>query len=303
METNRGLHSSSSSTRSRSGASVKSKIGKTEDVFAVGTIVFLTTGVMENSVVELDGNTSSFHPIYCLQSDVDVSPVALTGMKQSGLCVMKGAGFEFLSTDTYSVIDDKLHNLFPNLFDWIIESEPYDATTSSWLICVRPPYHKSPVMYSDDQSLPTGFDIITTCQLARSKAGVQERVLYLVTRDRVPNETLKEWRPHASGKRVATLNEGFDVEDGSLDDTDDEISSAIPGSVPFPSTQPSLGLRHHQNGSEDEVEQDVISISDNEPEPAPSPVANAATPPCVNTIKDHFSSSMNFDDEENPWIS
>jgi hypothetical protein len=100
-------------------------------------------------------------------------------MKQSGLCVMKGVGFEFLSTDTYSTIDDKLRNLFPNLFDWIIEFEPSDATTSSWLICMKPPYRKNLVVYSDDQSLPTGFDIITACQLSKSKTGVQDRVLYL----------------------------------------------------------------------------------------------------------------------------
>lgn len=127
--------------------------------------------------MELDD--SSFHPVYDLQSDVDISPIALTGMKQSGLCVMKGAGFEFLSTDTYSTIDEKLRNLFPNLFDWIIESEPYDATTSSWLICMKPPYRKNLVVYSDDQCLPTGFDIITACQLSKSKAGIQDRVLYL----------------------------------------------------------------------------------------------------------------------------
>ena len=92
---------------------------------------------------------------------------------------MKGAGFEFLSTDTYSTIDEKLRNLFPNLFDWIMESEPYDATTYSWLICMKPPYRKSLVVYSDDRLLPTGFDIITACQLAKSKAGIQDRVLYL----------------------------------------------------------------------------------------------------------------------------
>lgn len=126
-----------------------------------------------------DDDSSSFHPVYGLQSDVDISPIALTGMKQSGLCVMKGSGFNFRSGDTYSTIDDKLRNLFPKLFDWIIESEPYDATTSSWLICMRPPYRKSLVVYSDDQSLPTGFDIITACQLSKSKAGVHDRVLYL----------------------------------------------------------------------------------------------------------------------------
>lgn len=125
-------------------------------------------------------DSSSFHPVYRLQSDVDISPVALTGMKQSGLCVMKDSGFEFLPSDTYSIIDAKLRALFPQLFDWMFESEPDDVMTSSWLICMKPPYsRKSLVVYSDDQSLPTGFDIISVCQLAKSKVGAQNRVLYL----------------------------------------------------------------------------------------------------------------------------
>jgi hypothetical protein len=101
-------------------------------------------------------------------------------MKQSGLCVLKDSGFEFRSTDTYWTIEDKLRVLFPKLFNWISISEPDDASTSSWMICMKPPYsRKSLIVYSDDQSLPTGFDIITACQLSRSKVGLQNRVLYL----------------------------------------------------------------------------------------------------------------------------
>jgi len=93
---------------------------------------------------------------------------------------MRDSGFEFRSTDTYSIIDVKLRIHFPRLFDWMSESEPDDAITSSWLICMKPPYsRKSLIVYSDDQSLPSGFDIITACQLVKSKAGVQDRVLYL----------------------------------------------------------------------------------------------------------------------------
>jgi len=32
------------------------------------------------------------------------------------------------------------------------------------------------------------------------------------------------------------------------------------------------------------------------------PVAKASTPPCIEAIKDGFFSSINFDDEENPWV-
>ena len=106
--------------------------------------------------------------------------MALTGMKQSGLCVMKDVGFEFLSTDTYSDVDGKLYHLFPKLFEWLCQSEDDDTTGSSWLICVKPPYsRKRLVVYSDDRTLPTGFDIMTACQMSKSKAGVQDRILYL----------------------------------------------------------------------------------------------------------------------------
>jgi len=33
-----------------------------------------------------------------------------------------------------------------------------------------------------------------------------------------------------------------------------------------------------------------------------APAANAPTPPFADSIQDTFSSSMNFDDDENPWI-
>ena len=101
-------------------------------------------------------------------------------MKQSGLCVMKDSGFEFLPSDTYSIVDNKLHNLFPVLFDWMSRFEPDNATTSSWLVCMKPPYtRKSLVIYSDDQTLPTGFDIMTACHLLKAKVGVQNHILYL----------------------------------------------------------------------------------------------------------------------------
>jgi hypothetical protein len=130
--------------------------------------------------LELD-DPLSFNPVYCLQSDVDTLALALTGMKQSGLCVMKDSGFEFLATDPYSIVEDKLRTIFPNLFDWMSEHEPDDSTTSPWLICMKQAYsRKSLIVCSDDQSLPTGFDIITACNhLAKGKVGVQNRVLYL----------------------------------------------------------------------------------------------------------------------------
>jgi len=121
-------------------------------------------------------NPHAFHPAYCLESEVDISSIALTGMKQSGLCV-KSSGFEFHPDDTYSVVDEKLRNLFPKLFDWLCESEPYDAMTSPWLICLKPP-RKPLAVYSDDW-LPTGDDIITACQFASAKVGIPLRTLFL----------------------------------------------------------------------------------------------------------------------------
>lgn len=166
-------------------------------------------------------------------------------MKQSGLCVLRDSGFEFRSSDTYSTIEDKLRVLFPKLFNWISISEPDDASTSSWLICMKPPYsRKSLIVYSDDQSLPTGFDIITACQLSRSKVGLQNQVLYLgrslilivcfilnflaVTRDPVPSHIAITWRPSLSStsrgssklKPISVL----EIEDTDSDSAEDQNS-------------------------------------------------------------------------------
>jgi len=127
-----------------------------------------------------DGDASNFQPIYSLRSHVDISLVTLTGMKQAGLCIMRDSGFDFHATNTYLMIDEKLRELFPCLFDWLCDTEPYDADTSLWLICMKPPYsRKSLVVFSDDQALPTGFDIMTACQLAKGKVGQSCRILYL----------------------------------------------------------------------------------------------------------------------------
>ena len=123
-------------------------------------------------------SSASFHPVYRLQDDVDISAIALTSMKQSGICVMKGSGgFEFRPDDTYSELDEKLRNHFPKLWDWMCESDPYDTIKSSWLVCMKPP-RKSLIVYSDDR-LPTGSNIITACQLAKSKVSISNRTLYL----------------------------------------------------------------------------------------------------------------------------
>ena len=182
----------------------------------------------------------SFNPVYRLRSDVDISSLALTGMKQSGLCVLRESGFEFHSTDTYSMIEDKLRVPFPRLFNWISISEPDDSDTSSWLICMKAPYSKKTlIVYSDDQSLPTGFDIMTACQLSRSKVGLKNRVLYLgthfilviyfilnflpVTREPVPSRIAIAWHPSVSstlrGSSKSKLQPASVIE---LDDTDSD---------------------------------------------------------------------------------
>lgn len=121
---------------------------------------------------------SSFHPVYSLQSEVDVSPNALTGMIQSGLAVRRNRGFEFRSTDSYATCDEMLRNLFPRLFNWIDENEDDNSELSSWLIGFKTPYKKRIAVYSDD-SLPTGSDILSSCQISKAKAGIRERTLYL----------------------------------------------------------------------------------------------------------------------------
>jgi hypothetical protein len=85
---------------------------------------------------------------------------------------------------------------------------------------------------------------------------------YIVTRDCVPNDLLRKWRPSASGNRSTALDKGSDsdIEYGSSEGDYAEISSPLAGPVPLPSTQPALTVRHHRDRSEDK-EPEVISIS------------------------------------------
>jgi hypothetical protein len=109
---------------------------------------------------------------------VDISPVAVTGMIQSGLAVRRNSGFQFRPSDSYSVCDAIIRSQFPRLFDYIDEHDNDEAIESPWLVCLKPPYKKSLVVYSTDR-IPTAFDIISSCQTAKRKAGISERTLYL----------------------------------------------------------------------------------------------------------------------------
>lgn len=91
---------------------------------------------------------------------------------------MRDTGYHFLSTDTYSIIDDKLQVLFPKLFEWLSQDDP-QGTATSWLICCKPPYTKSIAVHSDDTDLPNGFEIMKSCSMSKSKTNPQDRILYL----------------------------------------------------------------------------------------------------------------------------
>lgn len=72
-----------------------------------------------------------------------------------------------------------------------------------------------------------------------------------MTRERVPKSILNTWRPSVSSNQDSKSIENSDTGDSTSD-------SDTKRSLPFPLSQ----HRHQRDGSEDEVEQDVISISD-----------------------------------------
>jgi len=57
------------------------------------------------------------------------------------------------------------------------------------------------------------------------------------------------------------LKKYSDIEATSSDDTDSEASSPISGPLPFPSIPPPPASKIRRNRSEDEVEEDIITIS------------------------------------------
>ena len=65
------------------------------------------------------------------------------------------------------------------------------------------------------------------------------------------------WRPSiASQKPLSNQGSVDEDSDGSMDNVEDETPSPISGPAPFPLSQP---LRHRDR-SEEEVEQDIVSI-------------------------------------------
>ena len=78
-------------------------------------------------------------------------------------------------------------------------------------------------------------------------------LLFLVTRECVPKSILNKWRPSVSSNQDSISIENSDIEDSSTSDSDAERS------LPFPLSQHQH--QHQHDGSEDEVEHDVITIS------------------------------------------
>lgn len=81
--------------------------------------------------------------------------------------------------------------------------------------------------------------------------------LILVTRRRVSSATLKMWRPSIAFQKPLS-NQGSDIEDESQDNVEDKTPSPILDPAPFPLSQRRLRRRDR---SEEEVEQDIVSIS------------------------------------------
>ena len=119
--------------------------------------------------------------MYWLHEHVDISPCSLAGMKQSGLCVIKDTGIKFFLSNDSAAVEKTLCSLFPRLFAYLQESHSNIIELSFWLICICPSYScKSLDVYSDDQALPKGSDIISACQLlSKAKSGIQNHILYL----------------------------------------------------------------------------------------------------------------------------
>lgn len=106
-------------------------------------------------------------------------------------------------------------------------------------------------------SLNAHFFLVSFIIWPNEKYGQQLSICIIVTRHPVPAEMLKDWRPHVSSVPL----EGTDLGDQSSDEINIDTSSPTFSPVALPSTQPSLRRRLRRNRSEDEVEQDIISIS------------------------------------------
>lgn len=83
-------------------------------------------------------------------------------------------------------------------------------------------------------------------------------------------------------KSKPELESVLELEDTDSDSTEDQ-SFGLPPAV-------------------DQVEEDIGVQTDNDWDNPPL-VVNASTPSSVDTIHDPFNSSLNFGDDENPWIT
>ena len=143
---------------------------------------------------------------------------------------MKSSGFDFYPDDSYPILDTTLQALFPKLFTWHWKAEPDDATTSSLLICMRPP-HIGTSLYILMTDCPLVWTLLTLVSLQIPKlvsptghsfwvsfissyflSSMDANFLpMLVTCYPVPAVTLLGWKPWIPLAQDPVVNKDSDV--------------------------------------------------------------------------------------------
>lgn len=147
----------------------------------------MTDKILKTRSGEKFGKQGSFSPVYATKTEADVTPSALVGLIQNGLCKVSKAGYIFNVDDTFHTVDTQLRLEFPLLFahlDAIIPSGEFEAKLSPWLICIKRSGHQSGVLvYSSDHDgkPPNGQEVIIASTINKNKTTFTECTLFLGT--------------------------------------------------------------------------------------------------------------------------
>ncbi|KAF5309236.1 hypothetical protein D9619_012711 [Psilocybe cf. subviscida] len=297
------------------------------------TIVVLPYGVVESPDSESDSESGDLSAAYVLPPGqvVDFSAGGISRLKQRGLCAIDhSSGFTFHVSETHGKVTSTLRAALPRLFKYLDQceleapdddSDPESAFLSSWLVCTRRSWNTTTLdVFSDDVKSPDGREIVDTmiASAGKAKAAAKDRVLFLITRYRIPKDVLNSWKPrtrqlgsvtvsalstHTARKSAhVPINSEDEAESAATTDSGEDNDAATGNDA----DNGRRGEGEETNNDEREVNE-IISVSDSSDDGLPGPTARvtrATTVPAEERDDEAFLASFDFsNDPRNPHIN
>ncbi|KAH6908521.1 hypothetical protein BKA70DRAFT_1222714 [Coprinopsis sp. MPI-PUGE-AT-0042] len=306
-------------------------------VTTVGKIVMLPFGAQPASETSQNVLLGSEYEFKGGISAMKVPPRLIQNLRKSKLCYEDPKGINIPQSATYTQLYDILSEILPKPFDrfsrFTMSFHDDEPSPAPFLLCTKE--GKSIYITSTAGQFPDGSDV-AACFSTSSKGKALDRVLFLVSREVIPNDILMVWaskRPEGEARSRArdllkSEDDDDDSEDGNkpekMDDSneDEDENQILPTlsqparasrfakgkakehmRLPSSSPPPSMVAGPSSNARPSENFQNSFSLLDSNTDDIDGVPTRPNTPDedVVANLSSTFSSQLIVGSSANPW--